>query len=82
MSQTIKVINRGGGCYFFTRIKLVARVLACACAIARTKWIKQLRCLHASIIIKTPSLGELATNTKKAPSISKALFFFSFLWGY
>ena len=23
---------------FFTRIKLVARVMACACAIARIKW--------------------------------------------
>ena len=37
MSQAVSVVNKSGVCYFFTRIKLVARVLACACAMARIK---------------------------------------------
>ena len=40
MSRTISVINESGACFFFTRIKLVARVLACARAMARIKWIR------------------------------------------
>ena len=38
MSQTISVISRSGVYYFFTRIKIVTRVLACARAIASIKW--------------------------------------------
>ena len=38
MFETINVINRSGEYYFFTCIKLVVHVLACALAMACIKW--------------------------------------------
>ena len=38
MSQTISVINRSGGGFFFTHIKLIVCVLACVPVIAHIKW--------------------------------------------
>ena len=40
MSQKIDVINRSSTCYFFTCIRLVVQVLACAHVITQIKWIR------------------------------------------
>ena len=72
MFHTISVTNRSGA-LFFTRIKLVASVLACARAIARIKW-RRLKPLPSLSLFEISQLYEDFSTPVWAPLANGSLF--------